>query len=314
MQTFASRQGEEAHGFPSVINSSGRPSQMIASRPSQENLLKDNPQVPGPQGHPPGMVSWLTPTFPLPGVIKLFLIFMDPSSAAIHARMLPNEESYSFVCGGPSHRYEFLAVHLGLSLLYSNLHFLWWQKPQGTCHVKDSLPCIINSSKPIWDPPNPPIHVLWAPALLILSSRTEISFAVPYISTPLAHSAVRGDFPFFMEQNREDSQYRWINEVLPLEYSVSKDQQCHWWGREEVHPTSWFKYKLGLQIKAGLFERSQLKPGIWFWQNGTSPAFLVPSDPSFYLHWDNASERGMGRRPRKKHRGGRLPMNCCCQY
>lgn len=117
---------EEARGFPSLINSSGRPSQMIASRPCQENLLRDNPQVPGPQGHLPGMVSWLTPMFPLPGVVELFLIFMDPSSAAICARMLPNNESDSFGCGGPSHRYLFLVVHLGLSLPYSNLHFLWW--------------------------------------------------------------------------------------------------------------------------------------------------------------------------------------------
>lgn len=131
---------EEAHGFSSVIKSSGMPSRMIAGRLRQENLLRDNPQVPGPQGHHlPGRVSWLTPTLPLLEVAELFLIFMDPYSAAIHARMMHNEGSVFCVCGCPSHGYYFLVVHLGLSLPYSNLHFLWWWNPQGTCYVKDSL-------------------------------------------------------------------------------------------------------------------------------------------------------------------------------
>lgn len=114
---------EEVGGFPSLINSSGRPSHTIARRLSQENLLRDNPQVHRdislecfPDSHPCSSAwTWA------------FLTSSGPASAVIHTRALLIEESDFCACGCPSHGYQFLVVHLGLPLPYSKLCFLCWQ-------------------------------------------------------------------------------------------------------------------------------------------------------------------------------------------
>lgn len=118
--TFASGQGRKSTAFH-LINSSGRPCQKIASRPRQENLMRDNPLVPALHGHLPGTVSWLTPMFPLLGAVKLFLsswiCFLQPSMQ----RHCPTSR-VTCVCGCASCGYSFLVLCQGLSLMYFSIH------------------------------------------------------------------------------------------------------------------------------------------------------------------------------------------------
>lgn len=174
----------------------------------------------------------------------------------------------------------------------------------------EGLPCIMNSSKTVWDPPDPAVHVLQAPALLILSSRTEISNAVPYAFTLLTHSEVKGDFTSFTEQNWEDRQHGWVNGELQLEYPASKTQQCHSPDSGEVDSSSGIKHKWGLQIKARLLKGARgIQAHVSERMVHLVGPLLVPSNPNLNLHWDNASEREW-EDAQGRNTGGCLPASC----
>lgn len=187
--------------------------------------------------------------------------------------MLPSEGNY--FCGYPSHGNELLVVLMRLSYHTATSISLAAESLRNL--LCQGLPCIIKSSKPISDPPSPPL--LWAAALLILSSRTEISFAVPYAPT---HTEQAEEISRFSWSKTEKTNNGWINKVLPPEY-------CG-------------------QIKAGL-----LKGVSWSQAHGSHRTVQLclssSPNPSFSLSWNNASEKRMGRCLSKKYRCGLLPVS-----